>query len=325
MIFGLSAKNYSQLAARLIARTRENLERADELIIDELLSSQSDTYRWPTDDELRSHLRSQPLYGWLGQKRIVMLLAATELAERRGKTEAIQELPSKLEIEHLMPQSWQRHWPLDDPDDEEAEKSREARVNLLGNLTLVAKPLNASMSNSAWEVKREALDEHSLLLLNKELQSLPGPWNEAAIDERTEVLADRLLRLWPGPHVFMPDDWKPRLAESWPEGAEMDLAAVSVVYEAGSTYLRALLADLAETPEERRTFRQVEQALDWPRGRLASVCGGYGSKTASQYDDKRPWHIHLDEDGVWWMWMDEERAAALSPSSGNAGEHPGSV
>jgi hypothetical protein len=74
LVRGLSTKNYSQLAARLVSVAREDLATADDQIIQELLSSGADTFRWPTDDELVKHLESQSLYGWIGQRRIVFVL-----------------------------------------------------------------------------------------------------------------------------------------------------------------------------------------------------------------------------------------------------------
>jgi hypothetical protein len=317
MLRGLTTKNYSQLAARLISRARADLANADERIVDELLESQSDSTRWPTDAELRDHLTTHPLYGWLGQRRIVYLLSSLELAARSGRTESIPTLPPRLEVEHVMPRSWRSAWPLPDGDAPHAADRREACIDLLGNLTLVTKPLNASMSNSAWMTKREALDQ-SLLLLNRELYRLES-WDEAAIAARGQALIDRILEHWEGPQAFMPPDWVAPEAESWPESARLELGEVAEVYAEGSTYLRALLDELATTPGVRRKFPDIERSLGWPRGRLASVCGGYAVSHGRQRGGQRPWHIHMDGDGGWWMWMDAERAAAIGRGVGSIG------
>jgi hypothetical protein len=309
MLRGLSTKNYSQLAARLVSSALRDVMRADEFIVEELLDSQADTYRWPTDAELSEHLASQPLYGWLGQRRIVFVLSSLEIAGRVGKTEAIPSLPPHLEVEHVMPRAWRAAWPLS-KDGDDAEQARDGRLNLLGNLTLVTKPLNASMSNSAWGTKREALDQ-SLLILNRDLCKLEV-WDDAAIGRRGDSLRERIVDLWRGPQEFMPPGWSPREAESWPESASMPLEDVARVYGEGSGYLRAMLDELASTPGVRRRFPAVEEALGWPRGRLAGVCGGYATKYRDQLDGRRPWHIHLDADGAWWMWMDPERAALVA-------------
>ena len=93
-------------------------------------------------------------------------------------------LPPKLSIEHLLPQSWRDHWPLaGDSDPVQAEAERTARIDRLGNLTLVSGALNSSLSNSEWTKKRQALTANSLLLLNRQVAER-DLWDEAAIDER---------------------------------------------------------------------------------------------------------------------------------------------
>ena len=72
---------------------------------------------------------------------------------------------------------------------------------MLGNLTLLTDKLNLKQSNQAWEDKRERLQRHSLLLLNKRLlEALPDAWDEAAIDTRSRVLAAAAAEVWPSPH-----------------------------------------------------------------------------------------------------------------------------
>ncbi|MCK9249467.1 MAG: DUF4268 domain-containing protein [Solirubrobacteraceae bacterium] len=318
MLRYLSTKNYSQLAARLISAANGDLARVDERIVDELLQSQADTSRWPTDDELREHLLHQPVYGWVKQSRVVMVLSEIELAARRGKVEQINTLPDKLQVEHIMPQAWQTHWALVDPTDEEAVRRRSDRVNRLGNLTLVAGALNASMSNGAWETKRDALAQHSLLLLNRELAQR-DEWTEASIDARGAAMIDRIVELWPGPQAFMPRSWQPRDAESWPEDALTVPDAIRDIRAGATSYLATLLDDLAERPGGRRRFADVEAALGWPRRRLAAVLGGYQSRFGKPHDGRRPWRIHLDGDGTWWIWMDADQAAAVSDGVRAAG------
>jgi hypothetical protein len=309
LLRGLSTKNYSQLAARLIAVARKAPATADEAIVHELLSSGADTFRWPTDEELATHLETQSLYGWLGQKRIAFVLGHLERAKRSVKSEDIA-LPSKLEVEHVMPQAWQSNWPLDDPDDVAAAQRRNAHVNLLGNLTLVTGPLNAAMSNGPWPVKREGLDEHSVLLLNRELVRLQQ-WGESEIAARGAALTEAITEIWPGPQHFMPAGWQAVEAESWAEDADMALEDVLAVYAAAGDHLRAMLDRLATEPGRRWAYGDLEQELGWPRGRIAGISGGYGQGMKKRFGGKRPWHIHLTRAGAWEMWMDAERAAAI--------------
>ena len=105
-------------------------------------------------------------------------------------------VPPKLTVEHVLPQKSGASWPTQD---EAADLDRELHVNRLGNLTLVTAKLNPSMSNAAWPTKRAALNEHSVLLLNRRLADENEAWDEERIDKHSEVLAERVIRLWPGP------------------------------------------------------------------------------------------------------------------------------
>lgn len=311
-LLGLSTKAYNRIAAGLLAEIAGAPATAGDAIVAHLAQLTGDSSRWPRDAELEPHLASRGLYGWLGQKRIVLVLSELELNRRaQSKTESIVELPPKLSIEHVMPQQWTREWPLTDPDDVEATDARQARINLLGNLTLVTGSLNSSLSNQAWAAKRTRLSQHSLLLLNSELAAAEA-WDEQAIDARGVKLTAELKALWPSPTEFDPTvdeevDVAPE-GELAPELAEMGDADLVRLVSSASDRLRELLAELARTPGDRRSYSQIEDALGWTRGDLAAVLGSYGA-TKAQFDERRPFHTQQDAGGTWWIWMDEHRAA----------------
>jgi hypothetical protein len=135
-----------------------------------------------------------------------MILSALEEEMRRKATkiEATTIAFDNLEIEHVLPQKWQPHWPLSVPDDVEATAKREAVIDTIGNLTLVTEKLNPALSNSPWlhsdpkKSKRAGLDEHSILLLNKALVR-SETWAEAEIEARAEAFFAIAIAIWPGP------------------------------------------------------------------------------------------------------------------------------
>jgi hypothetical protein len=124
-----------------------------------------------------------------------MLLEALEQALYSGKSEKIQ-FGEALTIEHLLPQQWQAHWPLPSVPVAEGELERERLLHTIGNLTLLTKKLNPSVSNGAWTKKRDAILQHSALALNR---SLPVEWNETRIGERSRELFDVACGIWPYP------------------------------------------------------------------------------------------------------------------------------
>jgi hypothetical protein len=154
------------------------------------------------DDERFSHSWTKTrFYKWFRQGRVLALLQAIELhlQAKATKSEKISVDLDGLTIEHVMPQTWQNHWPLPEGMDPMA---RDATLQNIGNLTLVTDKLNPALSNAAWvngvNSKRAQLDDHSKLELNKKLLSFAGQeWNDAKIAERAQALFQEAREIWP--------------------------------------------------------------------------------------------------------------------------------
>ncbi|MFI1392655.1 HNH endonuclease family protein [Streptomyces griseoaurantiacus] len=149
----------------------------------------------PRDHDIRYVCRSQPLYKHLTRARLRLVLAELEATLYSGKTERIVH-DGELTIEHLLPQSWEAHWPLPEDDGRgsvEAHQRREALVHTLGNLTLLTGKLNPAVSNGPWEHKRTEILRHSALSLNR---SLAERWDEGTILARADHLTEAFCRRW---------------------------------------------------------------------------------------------------------------------------------
>lgn len=172
-----------------------------------LLSSTADTNRWPKDDEFGRAWMSSPLFKKLFRQRVRMLLEALERELHTGMTEKIQ-FGEKLTIEHLLPQGWRKHWPppalLDGYENLKPEDLREELLHSMGNLTLVTKKLNPSISNGPWDKKLPAILKHSSLSLNRELQHFQE-WGDGAIVQRGLNLFELAKKIWPVPDSSAPD------------------------------------------------------------------------------------------------------------------------
>lgn len=206
MICGLTTKNYNRVVIDLLDAVAAQPERADEAIIELLDRWDAPTNRWPRDNEVRQVLETRSTYGWIAQRRLVMVLSAIEHRRRqRAKTESIIDPETRLSIEHIMPQEWRTNWPLDNDDanDGDAALERDGLIHHLGNLTLVTGALNASLSNGPWESKRQALVDHSLLLLNAEVAKA-DVWDEDAIRARCQRLAEEVCEIWMPPPTERP-------------------------------------------------------------------------------------------------------------------------
>jgi hypothetical protein len=81
-----------------------------------------------------------------------------------------------------------------------------------------------------------------------------------------------------------------------------------------SDLMRELLAALSNFPEEPRPFPEVEDAMGWPRRRIASVLGGVCRLRQMEFAGARPYHFLPPRQAAskrWEIWMDETQARAL--------------
>ena len=197
---GMSARNYGRLFVGLIEELNHSGPSVSgDTIVRYLAQQTASANLWPNDQALLDAFLTSPLYWWLTRGRLNLILQGIE-GELRTAMSETQAVPSNLHIEHIMPQGWQMHWQLPD-DTEDKERATSRRNNLIhsiGNLTLVHRRLNSSLSNAPWEQKRETLDRHSVLFLNKTLiENAPQVWDESAIAERATKLHQAAVKVWP--------------------------------------------------------------------------------------------------------------------------------
>ena len=181
----------------------ENQAPADSTIIDYLSSQTSDGQLWPTNRMLKGHLTSSPMQG--NNPRKTMILEAIE-RHLRGDGSENRAPTRNLTLEYIMPKAWQRHWPLSPGtlNRDEAETVRNEAQRNIGNLTLTTETLSASLSNGPWDEKRLTLANHSSLFLNKTLlSSAHETWDEAAINSRSQFLAEKISEIWLPPEAFV--------------------------------------------------------------------------------------------------------------------------
>lgn len=158
---------------------------------------------WPSDRELLAEIERMPAYRVHPRGRLRMFLEAIEDHERGfsagGHSRSGSRVPrDSMHIEHVLPQSWKRHWPVGSLRE---EVDRDAHIHLFGNLTLLTSSLNSAISNGPWlgnPGKREALVRHDLMLTTRRLRDLDH-WDEAEIERRTEDIAGALVAIWPVP------------------------------------------------------------------------------------------------------------------------------
>jgi hypothetical protein len=93
-----------------------------------------------------------------------------------------------------------------------------------------------------------------------------------------------------------------------------DPGEIARFHDRCSDLMRALLDELAAAPDRPRPFPEIEDALGWPRRRIASVLGGVSHMRHAEFAGRRPYRFLDDRrsaSGRWEMWMDADQARAV--------------
>lgn len=203
MLVRARTSSYTQIAAELVTQLNKGERDTAGDLVEQFFAGQSVGSRyWPDDAEVVGELKTSTAYQRIQNNRLRMVLEAIE-DHRRGWKRLSQGLGGErvargmYHIEHVLPQKWQTHWPLEQNED---EVSRDRLIHTIGNLTLLTSKLNTKMSNAAWAVKRTALQEHDVLKLNVDLLGQAGPeWTASAIRARSSNLTQAIIEIWPVP------------------------------------------------------------------------------------------------------------------------------
>ena len=108
--------------------------------------------------------------------------------------------------------------------------------------------------------------------------------------------------------------------EHAPHNAMTDPGEIARFHDRCSDLMRELLDGLADAPDMPRTFPAIEEAIGWPRRRIASVLGGVSHLRHAEFAGRRPYRFHDERQarsGRWEMWMDAAQAQAVRSARGD--------
>lgn len=207
MLIRATSKAYNKIMAEVVSVIRNApAEQVGQTLMEYFSSQRSEVAYWPDDEEVRRELETMPVYRKLSRGRVRMVLESIEDHWRGWIPGQVSAAGMRIRrgsyaIEHLMPQAWIKCWPLPTG---ESEAERDARIHRLGNLTLLTKKLNSTVSNGPWlgaGGKAAHLQEKDVVLLNSKLLKdyASKQWDEAGIDLRTGQTIDSILAIWPVP------------------------------------------------------------------------------------------------------------------------------
>jgi hypothetical protein len=202
MITGANTRAYGTFFVEVLKDARAAEDSGSDIVaaVINALGTSSHGLAWPEDDEVRAAFLNNRFYGSLTQERIRLILGAID---KRLQNENLHVEPAdfdyeQLQIEHVLPQSWQAHWPLANEEPAQLElaaQHRRTAVQRIGNLTLVTRQFNQGVSNYGWDAKRPEFSSQSALQINK-LIAAAEEWDEVAIEQRAQNLADAACRVW---------------------------------------------------------------------------------------------------------------------------------
>jgi hypothetical protein len=82
-----------------------------------------------------------------------------------------------------------------------------------------------------------------------------------------------------------------------------------------SDLMRELLGALAAAPDRPRPFPEIEDAMGWPRRRIASVLGGVSHLRHTEFGGRRPYRFRDPRQAAsrrWELWMDADQARVVA-------------
>lgn len=148
--------------------------------------------RFPSDYEVREKLQTKDVYHFRLRKYLL------EALENYYHKEPIDLNTANYTIEHIMPQNIEHNLSWQQMLGEDWQEVHSLYLHSLGNLTITG--YNAEMSNKSFveKVNGESGFKHSHLKLNESIAQC-DVWNKKAIQRRTNILTDIILKIWKYP------------------------------------------------------------------------------------------------------------------------------
>jgi uncharacterized protein with ParB-like and HNH nuclease domain len=217
LICGMPSNALNKLFATLFSESLKYVEQEDNYvdIINHLLLSKTEVSHFPTNDEFAESIETRDAYNMRQQTKYYIFdrLENQDSLERVNVIDGMQN--NRFTIEHIMPQTLSSAWKKELGDDYQAIYDR--WDNRLANLTLTA--YNSSYSNKSFHEKKTAENgfDHSGFRLNDFVKGC-DQWTEKELIERSELLKQTALKLWPMPS----SNFQPKVVENEVYGLDDD-------------------------------------------------------------------------------------------------------
>ena len=272
----------------------------------------------PTDTQMRDTIETANMYSLRVILRI--FFDKLELTDNPAPVDL-----SSLSVEHIMPQAMPKAWLQELNIDEE---TYQYNLHRLGNLTLAAKPDNSAMGDKLWEYKNAILKSTNHLKINEEILKI-DKWTIECINQRTTELIEKMIELYPYPHInedvvqkeeiFL--EYKEALAVGYlslEDGSvEIDVGSTLANREDASSFQK--VEDIRQELIEDEVIAEVDGVLQFVKPYIfyAGFKNGTALSTAASVI------AHGNKNG-WIYWKDKQgKSVADNPRlQAKYGEHP---
>jgi hypothetical protein len=210
---GEETKEYNKFFVEMIGSLRHLSGAAvPQALAHKLTSGVGTTRVWPSDSKVIEAAISRRVGAEMRTPALRLILERLEIASRTKKSEST-DIPTGLQIEHVLPQQWSTHWPLkgttvpavvvdfphmatgDLVEFADSIRDRNASLQTVGNLTLLNQYANPAASNGPFSIKVNEY-KNSVLRLNRYFDQI-SEWDEERIKRRGRELGELMCRTWP--------------------------------------------------------------------------------------------------------------------------------
>jgi uncharacterized protein with ParB-like and HNH nuclease domain len=178
-----------------------------------VLLNKGSSGRFPNDSEVYEALKTKNIYS-MKAKNKSFLFESLENFKNREAIDVYGGLENgAFSVEHIMPKTLTKTWKDDLGPDH--RRIHEELLHTIGNLSLTA--YNSPLQNKPFQEKKAIAFDDSRFWLNSLVKN-QDRWNEEAILNRTRIISDRFMMIWP--QIFCSSDISKVFDEEVPLSAE---------------------------------------------------------------------------------------------------------
>lgn len=184
------------LMAKLIDRLKNNDFSVSKYLLATFEDEKGTSREFPTSEKVISYLKTKNFYDLAYVRKMFFFEHLENFKHPKYNLNIFDD--KELTIEHIMPKTINANSDWPNMLGENYENEYESYLNLLGNLTITKN--NSNLSNKSFADKKEIYKERDLIKLTMEIAN-ETIWNFDKIVERTDILSNMLVEIWPKPSI----------------------------------------------------------------------------------------------------------------------------